>query len=206
MERGGHLGSGRYDARPGNGQQFSPQHQFDYGSRSCLGRRRKRETRQQAFGRSRGGFTCKVHCLSDAAGIPLAFHLTSGEVHDLTAFEDVMALADEKPAYLLADKGHDSNAIRAALQTAGIRPCIPPKSNRKAQIRWNKRIYRERNRIERTDRTPQDQPGHRNTLRQIGPILPRCPASCYHPKMSTLCSCASKALTIFLETSNWSAR
>ncbi len=107
-------------------------------------------SRQQAFGRSRGGFTCKVHCLSDAAGIALAFHLTSGEVHDSTAFEDVMALADENPAYLLADKGYDSNAIRAALQTAGIRPCIPPKSNRKAQIRWNKRIYRERNRIERT--------------------------------------------------------
>ncbi len=26
-----------------------------------------------------GGFTCKVHCLSDAQGLPLAFHLTSGE-------------------------------------------------------------------------------------------------------------------------------
>ena len=36
--------------------------------RSCLGCRRKRGTREQAFGRSRGGFTCKVHCLSDARG------------------------------------------------------------------------------------------------------------------------------------------
>ena len=55
---------------------------FDDGSRSCLGCRRKRGTREQAFGRSRGGFTCKVHCLSDARGIPLVFHLTPGEAAD----------------------------------------------------------------------------------------------------------------------------
>ncbi len=60
-----------------------------------------------------------------------------------------MALADAKPSYLLADKGYDSDAIRDNLQAAGIHSCIPPKSNRKAQIRWNRRIYRERNRIER---------------------------------------------------------
>jgi IS5 family transposase len=60
-----------------------------------------------------------------------------------------MALADEKPAYLLADKGYDTDAVRASLHKAGIRPCIPPKSNRKAKIRWNKRIYEERNLIER---------------------------------------------------------
>ena len=39
-------------------------------------------TREQAFGRSRGGFTCKVHCLSDARGIPLVSHLTPGEAAD----------------------------------------------------------------------------------------------------------------------------
>jgi IS5 family transposase len=60
-----------------------------------------------------------------------------------------MALADARPAYLLADKGYDSDAIRNALRADGIRPTIPPRSNRKAAIRWNKRIYRERNLIER---------------------------------------------------------
>lgn len=58
-------------------------------------------------------------------------------------------MAEERPAYLLADKGDDSDAIRASLHEAGIRSCIPPKSNRKAKIRWNRRMYRERNRIER---------------------------------------------------------
>jgi transposase len=54
-----------------------------------------------------------------------------------------------KPTYLLADKGYDTDAIRAKLKADGVRHVIPPKSNRKAAIRWNKRIYRERNRIER---------------------------------------------------------
>jgi transposase len=54
---------GRHDPCPGDGRQLPPQSGFDDGSRSCLGCRRKRGTREQAFGRSRGGFTCKVHCL-----------------------------------------------------------------------------------------------------------------------------------------------
>jgi len=109
----------------------------------------QRGTCEQAFGRSRVGFTSKVHCLSDARGIPLVFHLTSGEAAGCTAFEEVIALAEERPAYLLADKGYDSDAIRASPHEAGIRSCIPPKSNRKAKIRLNRRMYREHSRIER---------------------------------------------------------
>src|SRR6266853_5873907 len=93
--------------------------------------------------------TSPLIALLSARGIPLVFHLTPGEAADCTAFEEVIALAEERPAYLLADKGYDSDAIRASLHEAGIRSCIPPKSNRKAKIRWNRRMYRERNRIGR---------------------------------------------------------
>jgi len=61
----------------------------------------------------------------------------------------VTALAETRPDYLLADKGYDTDAIRGALRENGIRAAIPPRSHRKATIRWNRRIYRERNRIER---------------------------------------------------------
>ncbi len=50
---------------------------------------------------------------------------------------------------MIGDKGYDSDAIRADLNSRGIRPVIPPRSNRTASIRWNKRLYRLRNRIER---------------------------------------------------------
>ena len=60
-----------------------------------------------------------------------------------------MGLCEAQPGFLLADKGYDSNAIRSALIERGIRPVIPPRSNRNTPIRWNKRIYKGRNVIER---------------------------------------------------------
>jgi transposase len=149
MERGWRLGGRRYDARAGDGRQQTPQRRFNDRSGSCLGGRRKRGTSEQAFGRSRGGFTCKVHCLSDARGVPLAFHLTPGEAADCAAFEDIYALGDVKPGYILADKGYDTNAIRARIKADGVRAAIPSKSNRVKAIKWNKALYRQRNRIER---------------------------------------------------------
>lgn len=50
---------------------------------------------------------------------------------------------------MLADKGYDTDAIRSSLRENGIRAAIPPRSHRKTAIRWNRRIYRERNHIER---------------------------------------------------------
>jgi transposase len=60
-----------------------------------------------------------------------------------------MALADERPQALLADKGYDSDAIRKDLKNKGIKPVIPPRSNRIKTIRYNKKLYKDRNRIER---------------------------------------------------------
>jgi transposase len=149
LERVWHLGGRGNRSGPGDGGQSSSQHRFHDGPGSCIGRRRKKGTREQAFGRSRGGFTCKVHCLSDAAGRPLAFHLTGGEAADCTQFETLTALAETQPGHLIADKGYDSDAIRSSLHEAGVRPVIPPRSTRTALLRWNKRLYRQRNRIER---------------------------------------------------------
>ena len=50
---------------------------------------------------------------------------------------------------MLADKGYDTDAIRADLKARRIRAVIPPRSHRTSVIRWNKRLYRLRNRIER---------------------------------------------------------
>ena len=38
----------------------------------------------QALGRSRGGFTTKIHVVVDGLGNPLRFTLTAGQVHDVT--------------------------------------------------------------------------------------------------------------------------
>jgi transposase len=58
-------------------------------------------------------------------------------------------LPEQAPDALLADKAYDTDAIRDDLKQRGIKPVIPPKSNRTKRIRYNKRLYRERNCIER---------------------------------------------------------
>src|SRR5215510_13095724 len=57
------------------------------GARPRLRRWGKRGQRCQAFGRSRGGFSTKIHLKTDLDGNPLDFHLTGGEVSDSTQFE-----------------------------------------------------------------------------------------------------------------------
>ena len=149
MERLWPLGERGHRARRNDGRERSLQYRFYFGSCPCLGSGRKRGIHRRALGRSRGGFTSKVHCLSDARGRPIAFHLTPGEAADCKAYDDLIDLPEHKPKALLADKAYDSDAIRADLKRRGIKAVIPPRSNRKIAIRYNKRLYRERNWIER---------------------------------------------------------
>jgi transposase len=50
---------------------------------------------------------------------------------------------------LLADKGYDTDAIRAFLKQQGITAVIPSKSNRKKKIRHDRKAYKGRNVVER---------------------------------------------------------
>ena len=149
MERLWCLGERRHRSRRGDGRERSLQYRLHLGSRPRLGSGRKRGTHRRALGRSRGGFTSKVHCLSDARGRPIAFHLTPGEAADCKAYKELIDLPEQKPKALLADKAYDTDAIRADLKRRRIKAVIPPKSNRKKAIRYDKKLYRERNWIER---------------------------------------------------------
>ena len=50
---------------------------------------------------------------------------------------------------MLADKAYDADRIRELIQDQGATPNIPPKSNRRWKPCFSKRLYRERNLIER---------------------------------------------------------
>ena len=72
-----------------------PDGQFDGGARPCLGGRRKRGQENQALGRSRGGFSSKIHLKTDFDGLPLAFHLTGGEASDSRNFEILLDIGPD---------------------------------------------------------------------------------------------------------------
>lgn len=100
--------------------------------------------------RARGGFTSKLHCLADARGRPLAFHLTVGEAADCKAYDSLLSLPEQTPKAFLADKGCDADAIRDDhLANCNIEPVIPGKSNRRVKIEYDRTLYKQRNLIER---------------------------------------------------------
>lgn len=104
----------------------------------------------QALGRSRGGFSSKIHLKTDFDGLPIAFHLTGGEVSDSTQLTTSLDIGpDITPRAAMTDKGYDSKHNRAACRGRGIIPVIPYRSNTKnTPSFFPKRLYRGRARIE----------------------------------------------------------
>jgi len=119
-------------------------------ARPCLGRRGKRGQQNQALGRSRGGFSTKIHLKTDLDGNPLDFHLTGGEVSDSTQFETSLDIGpDIQPRAVICDKGYASKANRDAARARGIAPVIPHKANEKNKPAFFARtLYKARARIE----------------------------------------------------------
>ena len=117
---------------------------------ACLGRRGQRGQDGQALGRSRGGFSTKIHLKADLDGRPLAFHLTEGQASDSPQFEVLLDLGpDITPRAAVGDKGYDAKANRTAARERSICPVIPVKSSAKNRPRFFPRaLYRARARIE----------------------------------------------------------
>ncbi len=72
-----------------------------------------------ALGRSRGGFSTKLHIRADASGLPLAFALTGGERHDLTAVPELLDGVRLARTLVIADRGYDADGLRSHLLLRG---------------------------------------------------------------------------------------
>ncbi len=73
--------------------------------------------------------------------------MTAGQVSDYTG---AAALLGSLPTaeWLIADRGYDADWFRDALKDKRIRPCIPGRKSRGKAVRYDKRRYKRRNRIE----------------------------------------------------------
>jgi transposase len=100
------------------------------------------------MGRSRGGLTTKNHALVDACGLPIRLKITEGQAHDGRSAQDMIDTV-ERGDVLLADRAYDSNALRQTLAARGARANVKPMPNRVTALRFNRRLYRKRNLIER---------------------------------------------------------
>ena len=98
------------------------------------------------MGRSRGGFTSKIHISIEALGNPLRFPLTGGQAHDLTQAEAL--LPSDPVGAVVADKAYDAEAFVQRVQERGAIPVIPPRSNRKTPRDYDAHQYKERHLVE----------------------------------------------------------
>lgn len=116
-----------------------------------------------ALGRSRGGFSTKIHLVCDGEGHPLCFQLTPGQTHDSTVLDSLLEHADAQlldgqgrpvawPVALAGDKGYRANWIDEYLLELGINPVIPSRENEDRTARlvdFDREAYRARNIVER---------------------------------------------------------
>jgi transposase len=89
----------------------------------------------------------------------MVFVEASGERHEAIAFNALMrgdqvkrqgrGRPKSRPRYFMGDKAYSCEAMRKALQRRGITPIIPQRHNEKQRLRFNRGLYRERNRVER---------------------------------------------------------
>ncbi|EHR51371.1 transposase [Saccharomonospora marina XMU15] len=104
------------------------------------------EPADHALGRSRGGWTTKLHLTTEQGHRPLSLLVTAGQRGDSPQFEAVLAgiqvartgggRARTRPDRVLADKAYSSRTNRAHLRRRGIACTIPQPAD---QIRHRRR-------------------------------------------------------------------
>jgi len=127
------------------------------------------EPADHGLGRSRGGFSTKVHLACDQGQKPLAIVITAGQRGDSPQFQAVLerirvprlgpGRPRTRPERVLGDRAYSSRANRACLRRRGIACTIPEKKdqvrNRKNRGRAGGRppafdpaVYRDRHAVE----------------------------------------------------------
>jgi len=120
----------------------------------------------EKVGLTKKGKGTKWMLVIDGNGLPLGFHLDSARLAEVRLAErtlDTISVARrrsrprQRPEKLVADRGYDSSAFRAALRRRGIEMCIPPKrrpanwrAKRGRPVVARKDDYRQRYKVERS--------------------------------------------------------
>ena len=103
------------------------------------------------MGRSKGGFSSKIHvaCVDELHVIEV--RLTSGQAGDAPVAGEILQCVLKIPQVesVIADRAYDANSIRSQIKEAGKCAVIPSTRNRKIPLPYSKTQYKERNRVER---------------------------------------------------------
>lgn len=97
---------------------------------------------EQALGRSRGGFSTKIHISVDGLGNPLRFRLTGGQRHDIT--QAASLIEGFSADYIIADRAYDAADFLDLVVKSGAESVIPSSAHRNEQREHDRHLYKER--------------------------------------------------------------
>ena len=100
-----------------------------------------------SLGRSRGGFTTKLHLSLSETWVPLRLILTPGPRNDITQASAL--IQGYRYKYVIGDKGYDSDALRQEIVSMRGVAVIPPRDSRTEPRPYDEDLYKRRNIIER---------------------------------------------------------
>lgn len=101
---------------------------------------------KQALGRSRGGFSTKIHITVDGLGNPLRLTLTAGQRHDISQAAELIAGFNFD--HVIADRGYAAQDFVDLVIESDAEPVIPPHQKAKQQREYDTWLYRERHLVE----------------------------------------------------------
>ncbi len=110
----------------------------------------------------RGGFSTKIHLLTDRQGLPLGAVLSAGQRHESAFFTDLTGEVSvprsrgrprKRPDAIAGDRAYDADWIRQWCTDKGIESAIPARENIREGLRrpptCDNQRYRDRNTVER---------------------------------------------------------
>ena len=105
----------------------------------------------QSIGRSRGGWTTKLHMVAADARTALTFSLSPGQAHDVPEGRKLLRRLGRQRANpaLVMDRAYEGDATRQLALDLGFTPVVPPLKTRREPWTYDRAMYKRRNEIER---------------------------------------------------------
>ena len=110
-----------------------------------------KKTGPQAIGKSRGGWTTKIHMVAADARTAITFALSPGQAHDAQHGRELLGGLGPlpEPLPLLMDGAYEDDQTRQLALDFGWIPVVPPKRTRLEPWEFDRVLYRRRNEVER---------------------------------------------------------
>jgi transposase len=107
----------------------------------------------QAIGKTRGGWTTKIHMVCQTNREPVACSLSAGNKDDASEgrllLDSIGKIREIGSIPLMMDRAYEDWKTRFLAWELHFNPVVPPKKNRKEPWEYDNELYKHRNEIER---------------------------------------------------------